>query len=579
LKVLLVYPYFLEDRVHPEDVGVVPMGVYYIAAVLKEHGHRVEILNWHRIHKTPHKIEKTLVTKKPDVIAFSIVNANRWGAIEIARLAKRIDPEVTIVFGGIGATFLWEHLLRHFSEIDFVVTGEGEVSLPNLLRCIEEGDARGLEQIKGIAYRGPEKIVRTEAAPLIEDLDQLPMPAKYFDFNHVCSARGCAWNCTFCGSPRFWDHKVRFHSADYFVDQLELLHDRGICFFYVSDDTFTMKKQRVVEICKKILQRKLKIVWVAISRVDAVSDEILYWMRKAGCIQISYGVESGSEKIRKALGKSLTTAQIKRAFQLTTKYGILPRAYFIYGSPGENWSTIQESVDLIDEIRPLSIIFYILDIFPGTALYDDFRKRCGGDDDMWLSRIEDILYFETDARLSEDLILAFGERLRTHFYKHLPGYVEAIELVDRKDLYEMHSDFLSRLAMTFMHGDYVRIEAIEGKEKMAKRLYEKSLAYSPNHRAYLGLGIMKQRDGAYEESIRILSEGIVHFPQSESLNMSLGMSHMNLGEYESALCCFSKLPNSKEALFHTAVCYKALGDDEKEGEILKKLRVCGKTPG
>ena len=118
-------------------------------------------------------------------------------------------------------------------------------------------------------------------------------------------------------------------------------------------------------------------------------------MRKAGCIQISYGVESGSEKIRGRLNKNIDKGEIKKAFELTRKYGILARAYFIYGCPEETWDTIKETLDLIEEIEPLSIIFYILDIFPGTALYEDFIKRTDSNDDVWLERIEDILYFET----------------------------------------------------------------------------------------------------------------------------------------------------------------------------------------
>jgi len=134
-------------------------------------------------------------------------------------------------------------------------------------------------------------------------------------------------------------------------------------------------------------------------------------MRKAGCTQISYGVESGSERIRQLLNKNIRTDQIKNAFTLTTKYGILARAYFIYGCPGESWETIQETIDLIHEIKPLSIIFYILDIFPGTALYADFLEQSGLTDDMWLKQIEDIMYFETDPDLSQESVLAFGEKI------------------------------------------------------------------------------------------------------------------------------------------------------------------------
>lgn len=558
MKILLIYPNFLEDRLYAEDVRGVPIGLYYIAALLKENQYDVEILNWHDIHKTPYKIEETLREKRPDIIGFSIVNANRWGGIDISRIAKKILPEVKIVFGGIGTTFLWEHLLKHFKEIDFTVIGEGEYTFLNLVRCIEKRDREGIKKIKGIAFREEGEIIKTERAEMIHDLDSLPMPSKYFDFQHISSSRGCPSNCTFCGSPQFWGRKVRFHSPDYFVEQLEMLYQRGINFIYISDDTFTMRKDRIIEICKKIIERKLKIKWFSISRVNFIDEEILYWMRKAGCIQISYGVESGSDEIRRILNKNIRRDDIKKAFKLTLKYGILARAYFIYGSPGESHKTIQETIDLIHEIKPLSIIFYILDVFPGTTLYEDLKRRTGLNDDVWLKRIEDIMYFETDPRLTKDMILRFGEKLRTDYYRSLPEFIDAIELIEQEDLYESHADFLSRLAMTFSHGDYSLIEAIPEKEKISQRLYERALFYYPDHRAYLGLGIIKQKQGKYEESAQILSDGIKHFPDSEQISICLGIAYMNMGRYKEALDCFKKFPESKEALQYVSACYKAM---------------------
>ena len=184
-----------------------------------------------------------------------------------------------------------------------------------------------------------------------------------------------------------------------------------------------------------IYAQRYDITWNAISRVDHISEEILYWMRIAGCIQISYGVESGSEKVRKFLQKNITSEKIQSAFGLTQKYGIMARAYFIYGAPEESWQTIQETIDLINTIKPLSTIFYILDIFPGTTLYEDFKKRLNATDDIWLNPIEDIMYFETDPDLTREIILAFGQKLRSSFFENLPAYVEAIHLIDSADLY------------------------------------------------------------------------------------------------------------------------------------------------
>ncbi len=573
MKILLIYPYFLDERLSDSEISVLPIGMYYIVALLKENHYDVELLNWYNMKDKHDEIKKTLQEKKPDVIGFSIFHANRWGAIDIAKLSKTILPHTKIVFGGIGATFLWEHLLKNFSEIDYIVLGEGEYTFLNLLKYID--NEKKLETIKGIAFRKDGYPFKTDSAEYIEDVDSLPMPSRYFTYQHLVSSRGCPYNCNFCGSPRFWSQKVRFHSPDYFVEQIQLLYEKGITFFYISDDTFTIKENRVIEICKRIIKSGLKIHWYAISRVNLINEEMLYWMRKAGCIQVSYGIESGSEKIRRTLNKNIKVDDIKRAFEITSKYGILPRAYFIYGSPNETDDTIQETIDLMYEIKPLASIFYILDIFPGTALYDAFQQKTKIGDDLWLKRIEDITYFETDERLPKDKVFAFGERLRTAFYKELPNFVENIRLVNNDALFETHSDFLTRLAMTFSHGDYAAIEAIPEKDKIAEKLYTKALSYFPDHYAYLGLGIIKQRQRRFNESITILSEGKRYYPKSEQISVCLGISYMNIGQFNEALKCLEPFKDSKLALKYIASCYRGLGELKKEAEILKKLGEIG----
>lgn len=558
MKILLIYPYFLEERMRDEDLRAVPMGLYSVGAVLKDHHYDVEILDWHEIHKTPDKIKEGLAKKKPDVIGFSVLHGNRWGAVEIARAAKQLKPKTKVVFGGIGATSLWEHLLTHFPEVDAVVLGEGEWTFLSLVRQFEKKDDKGIGRIGGIAYRKQGKPFKTADAEPIKDLDRLPIPAKHFTYPHVSSSRGCAWNCSFCGSPEFWGSKIRWRSPEKFVEEVEMLFQKGVSFFYFSDDTFTLKPERVVRICKRILEKNLRISWYAISRVDQVEEEMLYWMRRAGCIQISYGVESGSEKIRKALAKPVKTEDIRRAFALTTRYGILSRAYFIYGAPGETWETIQETIDLMDEIKPLSAVFYILDVFPGTKLYSDLKKKHGFTEDIWLKPIEGIMYFETDPAMKDELILAFGKKLRTAFYEKVSSYAEAIELVDRQELYPWHADFCSRLGMTFSHGDYSKKQEVKDKLENAEKLFRKALGYFPDHRAYLGLGMVKQKRGQFKESAKILEEGLSHWPESEDLTLCLGIDSMNLGDFRAALDCFSRFPHSKTAFRYREECERAL---------------------
>jgi tetratricopeptide (TPR) repeat protein len=220
----------------------------------------------------------------------------------------------------------------------------------------------------------------------------------------------------------------------------------------------------------------------------------------------------------------------------------------------------------------LSVIFYILDIFPGTHLYDEFKNNYRVTDDIWLDRVEDIMYFETDPKFTQELILAFGKKLRTSFYENLPTFVDNLDLIDQKEQYPLHADFFSRLAMTFDHGDYADIDAIKGKNKIAETLYKRALVYYPDSRAYLGLGIIYQKRRTYQESIQILTEGLTHFPDDTHLNLCLATSLMNVGAYEEALTHLLPLQDSKQALQYIVNCYQALNDTKRTSQYLERLK-------
>ena len=560
MKIWLIYPYFIEQRIHSEEIAAVPMGLYYIGAMLKSRGHTVEILNWHARPDAPEAIRRALAAGRPDLIGFSILHANRWGAIDIARTAKALDPDLPVVLGGVGATFLWEHLLTHFEQIDYIVLGEGEWTMLKLVQALENhAPAEQLAAIPGLALRTPAGPVKTAEPEPIQDLDALPPPARYFDFQHLSLTRGCPGRCTFCGSPGFWGRRVRSHSADYFVDQLTRLAARGITFFYVSDDTFTLDCERVIQVCREIVQRGLKITWQAISKVNAVNAEMLFWMRKAGCVQLSYGVENGSAQIRRLLCKDIRSDQIRRAFDLTVAHGLMARAYFIYGCPGENDETIGQTLDLIREIRPLSAIFYILDIFPGTALYEAYKQRTGATDDIWLERREDILYFETDPDLDQEQVLAFGRRLRGTYHQWLPWMAARIRLNDDPRLRAEQADFLSRLALTFSHGDYAAVLNPESALDTARMLFERALSLYPDHRAFWGAALLHQARRDPHAAAAVLKEGLAHFPHSRELNICLGIAYADQGCWQQALEQLLPYEKMPEAAAHVQRCRKALG--------------------
>jgi radical SAM superfamily enzyme YgiQ (UPF0313 family) len=559
MRILLIYPDVLFERINREDVAVPPIGIYYVGALLRANGYEVEILNGPDFRGRPDAVERIIDGWKPDVIGFSVLNANRWGAIDCARIAKRIRPDVRIVFGGIGATFLWDQLLRNVAELDYVVLGEGERTFLELMNCIKEGREAEAEYIKGIGFLKQGTPVKTPDAPHVEDPDSLPNPAQYFKFNHVAATRGCAMNCSFCGSPRFWGRKVRAHSPLYFVKQLELLYKKGVTFFYFSDDTFTADRKRVIAISKLIIERDLQISWFAIARVDHVDREMLQWMRRAGCIQISYGIESGSKEIRKRLNKPLREDTIERAFSTTTGAGILPRAYFIYGSPGETMESINKTLELIGKIKPLAAIFYILELFPGTGLYEDMKREGLLTDDVWIERIESIPYFKLDESFNADRVLSWGKKFRDGFHRELGSFALALDPGDcTGDAAGFQADFLSRLALTFSHGDYSKVDEIQSKDRIAETLFHRALQIYPDHRAFWGLSILLQKASDHRGAVRLLKDGLSHYPGSEQLSLSMGISLMNLGKFDEALSFFSRFPDSMEAGMYAEKCRDVL---------------------
>ncbi len=558
-KILLVYPPFLEQRIHEDEIRALPMGLYHVAAAMKADGHEVALLNLNDNRSDMDQVMKMIQDFRPNVVGFSILNANRWGGIDLARRIKALDAGIVTVFGGIGASTLWEHLLTHFEAIDYVVIGEGENTFKGLVHRLENQGGADIGQLGGLAFRSNGRPVRTPCDPLIEALDQLPDPSRYFTYQHLSLTRGCPADCRFCGSPGFWGRRVRWHSPAYFVGQIERLVSRGVSFFYFSDDTFTLRKQTVMAVCRAIVERRLAIRWAAISRVDTVDEEMLRWMRRAGCIQISYGIESANAEVRRFLDKRIHIEDVKAAFAATRRCGILPRAYFIYGCPGDNEKTVQEALDLMREIKPLGAIFYILDIFPGTRLYDDYLARTGRTDDLWLAPIEDILYFETDAAMDKDAVLTQGRMLRDGFHRLLPGFAEDIELLDDPAFYPLHADFLSRLAMTFHRGDYARIAAIPGKRQTAEMLYRRSLTYAQDVRAFLGLGMLCQERGDYTAAAAILLRGLEQYPGDPELQTCAAVNDMNQGAYGQALQRLRQLDETPQIRQWIDHCRAAVG--------------------
>ena len=375
MKILLAY------KAHPEGAedpftSLLPVGLLSLDAVARRAGHQVTLANFSGFDWS--RVRQELKRVRPQLIGISQFTHNRSEALALARLAKELDPSCFVLLGGPHATHAWRELLLSHPEVDALVLGEGEATLVELLRTLESGGE--LSAVAGVAHRAAGEAVATAARPPIDELDALPLAGadtgesigvdyrRQLEF--VISSRGCPASCLFCSSPLFWGRGVRFRSPASVVEEIALLKERyGLIYFSFRDDTFTADRQRVLEICRLLQEKRLHVLWNCQSRVTAVDEEMLIAMKRAGCECIQFGVESGSPEMLKALGKRILPADVERAAAAVRRVGINLSVYLITGIPGEGEGDLQQTVRLIEKIRPQDGQVSPLVYYPGTQLF------------------------------------------------------------------------------------------------------------------------------------------------------------------------------------------------------------------
>jgi hypothetical protein len=276
-------------------------------------------------------------------------------------------------------------LARH-PDIDIVCTGESDLTFMELAERIERGHSTS--GVAGTVYRVGSDIVQGPARDSVRDLDSLASPHRYFDTHILMTSRGCPWACTFCGAETSWGRGFRGHSVPYVLDALEAALPRyRVKMVQVKDDTFTTNKKRVIELCRGIRERRLNFLWSCDTRVDVLSEELLYEMRLAGCQRLSLGVESGSQRILDAIHKKITKEEILEAVEMAKKYGVHVRFYMMLGNRGETVDTFHETLEFLKAARPHQYIFSCLSIYPGTHDFQDAEAA---------GRLDRSIYFESD---------------------------------------------------------------------------------------------------------------------------------------------------------------------------------------
>ncbi|MCI0656515.1 MAG: radical SAM protein [Acidobacteria bacterium] len=375
-----------------------PVGLGSINAVLRTEGHDARLANFSR--STWENVGRTLRRFRPRILGISLFTFNRGAVLKLARVARKIDPKIFIVAGGPHATHLAESVLARHLSVDAVAIGEGEETMRDLARALDAGG--DLRQIPGLAFREGGRIVRTPPRPALSDLDRLPHPAAHYEsfgvdrfaqFEFLITSRGCPARCTFCSTPEFWGTRLRYRSVDHVLDELRFLQARfGHVTVSFRDDTFTVDKKRTIELCRRILASGLHLLWDCQSRVNAIDEERLLWMRRAGCQHIQFGVESGSRSILDKLNKGIQLEQVDQACALARKVGMDLSLYLITGVQGETEEDTQATLRLIRRVRPHDGIVSPLVVYPGTALYEKAKQLKGVDDSVWeRSRMEGLL--------------------------------------------------------------------------------------------------------------------------------------------------------------------------------------------
>jgi len=420
MKIVLV-------NVRQSDSTVPPLGLLYVASSLERAGFETFVLD-------PFFDNEEYITRikeiNPAVVGFSILTSTYSKAKTTIARIKRELPNAVFCAGGVHVTSLPEESLTDLG-LDFVVMGEGEITMVEACRRLASKE--GLGGVEGVCYRDnlTGRLCKNRGRAPIDNLDELPHPAwhllpleKYLiPPGYIRSAymkrtiviftsRGCPWNCIFCSSNIIFGHRTRYASVDYVIRQLEsLIEEYRIDSFYFFDDTFTTDKRWVKGFCDKMLDKKIGLKWGCQGRVDTVDDDVLPIMKKAGCIQIDFGVESGSQKVLNAIQKKITVEQIKKAFALCKKYGIRPYASIMVGNPEEEFEDVLMTASLLRQIKPVYVSVCYCQPMPGSKLYrmavengwftDD--KTYSSDDWDFRKTVDPIMTIKLDKRRLKEL--------------------------------------------------------------------------------------------------------------------------------------------------------------------------------
>lgn len=362
-----------------------PLGLCYLAAIVRKSGYDVHIIDAPALDM---ELKKTITEIKKittEIIGITATTASIIRASELAQAIKENNIPAQIVIGGPHVSALPERTLQEFKEFDIGVINEGEHTVAELVSCIIKNG--NLADVAGIVYRHNDDIKLTASRGLIENLDALPFPAwdmiphlptyykpaphSYYRLpsTSLMTSRGCNGRCTFCARP-FMGEKYRSNSPEYTLGMIDYLVKKyGIRDIMFYDDNFLLDRKRVTKICEEILRRGYKITWSCLARTDVMPEDFFKLIRKAGCWQIAYGIESGDQTILNNMQKHATLERVREMIRKANEAGIHTRGYFMIGCPGETNETIEKTIQFITKsgLRDFHVTFCTP--MPGAELF------------------------------------------------------------------------------------------------------------------------------------------------------------------------------------------------------------------
>jgi anaerobic magnesium-protoporphyrin IX monomethyl ester cyclase len=382
------------------------VGFVYIAGALRTAGYEVDYYDAMSLwHKWP-DIRSRIQEFRPDVVATTAFTASIVDAVKLCALAKEVDPATVTVLGNVHATFCYEEILKHNHDtVDFIVRGEGEMTLPALLDCLNAGDDP--KKVPGLAFHRDNGLVVTPKAEYILNLDALSTAWDLVEWpiysyrakNNarlaiVSSSRGCQQKCSFCSQQLFWSQTWRARSPENFVAELEMLHGNyGVQVAMLSDEIPTFDRERWVRILDLMIERQVPVKLLMETRVDDIlrDADIMDKYRRGGVEHIYVGVEAGNQATLDLFKKDTLVEQSKRAIDLINGADIISETSFVLGMPEDTPESIAETVELAKHYNPDMGFFLAIAPWPYAELYPELEKYVATNDYQKYNLVEPVL--------------------------------------------------------------------------------------------------------------------------------------------------------------------------------------------